>query len=161
MILSKISYAVDTNLSVEGMVWDNTCEVSFDSRNFIVDFGKNSLKNFLDLGRRGPKHSFNITLSRCGDSAKGAYVTFNGIQNNENTDYLKIDNISGSASGVAIIIENDNNQLIPINKKNSFQVSLLPGKKNIINFNAYLVATKLPVKTGKIMSRADFLFEYI
>ncbi len=161
LILSKMSYAVDTRLTIKGMVWDNTCEVSINSQNFIVDFGPNSLKNFLDLNRRSSKHSFNITLSRCGDSTKGAYVTFKGVQNSENNSYLKIDDFPGAANGVAIIIENDKNQLVPINKKNSFQISLLPSRKNVINFNAYLVATKLPVKTGKITSRADFLFEYI
>lgn len=155
------SFSADTELTITGKIWDNTCEIDIPSKNFTIDLGSNSSKSFLDLNQKGPKNYFDIKLSQCGNSTKEMFVTFNGVQDSDNTDLLSLDKTINSANGVSILIEYDGQKIVPINKKNAIKIELLPNQSNIIRFSATLVSTKLPVKVGQFTASADFLFEYL
>lgn len=159
--ISMMAKAVDTNLIIKGQVWSNSCEIAIGSQNFTVDLGANASKNFLDLNRRGPKKSFNIILSRCGETAKGAYLSFNGQQDPFNHDLLKLNNEPESATGVAIMITDINDTLLPINKNRAIMVELQPSVSNVINLNAELVSVRLPITMGKFTANSNFVLEYL
>ncbi|HGN1706467.1 TPA: fimbrial protein [Providencia rettgeri] len=159
--ITMTAKAVDTSLIIKGRVWSNSCEVSVGSKNFTVDLGNNANKNFLDLNRRGPKKSFNIVLSRCGETARGAYLSFNGEQDSSNRNLLKLDSAPAAATGVAIMITKDNDTLIPINKNRAVLVQLQPSISNVINLNAELVSVRLPVTMGKFTAISNFVLEYL
>lgn len=159
--IAMTAKAVDTSLIIKGRVWSNSCEVSVGSKNFTVDLGNNANKNFLDLNQRGPKKSFNIVLSRCGETARGAYLSFNGEQDSSNLNLLKLDSAPAAATGVAIMITKDNDTLIPINKNRAVLVQLQPSISNVINLNAELVSVRLPVTMGKFTAISNFVLEYL
>ncbi|WP_368911093.1 fimbrial protein [Proteus vulgaris] len=158
--ISSIAKA-QTQITIKGQVWSNSCEVEIGSQNFTVNLGSNANKNFLDLDRRGPKKSFNIVLSRCGETARGAYLSFNGEQDPSNRDLLKLDSVPAAATGVAIMITNANGTQIPINKNRAVMVGLQPSVSNVINLNAELVSVRLPVTMGKFTATANFVLEYL
>ncbi|QAV23424.1 fimbrial protein [Proteus hauseri] len=150
-----------TEIIIKGQVWSNSCEVAVGSQNFTVDLGSNANKSFLDLNRRGPKKSFNIILSRCGETVQGAYLSFNGEQDPSNRDLLKLNSAPAAATGVAIMITDNNNTLIPINKNRAITVKLQPSVSNVINLNAELVSVRLPVTMGKFTATSNFVLEYL
>lgn len=156
-----ISYSADTELTITGKIWDNTCEIDVANQSFTVDLGINSSKSFLELNQKGPKNYFDINLSKCGNSAKEMFITFEGVQDSNNSSLLSIDKTINSASGVSILIEYDGKKMVPINQKNAIKIQLLPNQPNVTRFSATLVSTKLPVKVGQFTASAGFLFEYL
>lgn len=149
----------DVLLSVKGVISGNTCIISSESQNINVPLGNIANRQFLNVGDISQiKTPFTIRLEECGPTFEGAKITFSGITDNNDSQYLKIDD--GEASGIAVAIMDSKNEVIPLNS--TTPVYGVANQKSLdILFYARLVATKIPVTPGKVTATATYTVEYL
>lgn len=149
----------DVFLSVTGVISGNTCTIASESKNIYIPLGNISNRQFLNVGDVSQtKTSFTIRLEECGPTFEGAKITFSGIADDNDSQYLKIDD--GEASGIAVAIMDNKNEVIALNSTTSIY-GLANQQSLDILFYARLVATKIPVTAGKVAATATYTVEYL
>ncbi|PJX33388.1 MULTISPECIES: type 1 fimbrial adaptor subunit FimF [Klebsiella] len=156
------AFAADSTITISGYVRDNACAVATGSKEFTVDLMNNAAKQFSSVGTTTPLVPFSIVLSPCGSSVTAVKVGFNGTQDRDNNDLLKIDGGTSAAAGMAVQILNNQLVKLPINVPSSSitWTTLTPGQTNTLGFYARLMATRVPVTAGHVYATATFTLEF-
>lgn len=155
------AFAADSTITINGYVRDNACAVAGESKDFTVDLMNNAAKQFNAVGATTPLVPFQIVLSPCGSSVTAIKVGFTGAEDNDNTSLLKIDS-GAAAAGMGVQILNNQQTMLPLNAASSSLpwTTLTPGKTNVLNFYARLMATRVPVVAGHVNATATFTLEF-
>ncbi|EOF9299815.1 fimbrial protein [Enterobacter bugandensis] len=156
------AFAADSTLTIRGNVRDNACAVATESKAFTVNLMDNAAKQFNTVGATTPLVPFRIVLSPCGSSVTAVKVGFNGRQDSDNNDLLKIDGGASAAMGMAVQILNGQQTMLPVNAPSSSiaWTTLTPGQTNTLSFYARLMATRVPVIPGHVYATATFTLEF-
>jgi len=161
-LLSQGAFAADGTINFEGEIVDQPCSISPKSQNLTVPLGKVA-RTKLDggAGKKATPSLFTIDLLGCGDTAKGASVTFTGTP-----DFLvptdlrigvgSVDN--STATGVAVEIGDSAGAKIDLGSE-SGRYTLVPGD-NSLKFQAVYVSTGPTVTTGIANATAQFTVTY-
>ncbi|MFZ4834020.1 fimbrial protein [Rouxiella sp. Mn2063] len=154
--------ATAATVTVTGQVLDNTCEVDVGSKNFTVNLGASPSKQFSRVGDPSPAVRFSIVFLRCDASAQKVKVGFTGTADSNNASLLKIDALSGSASGIGVQILDSGLKAIPLNAAQSELNwnNVTAGQRNVLTFYSRMMATQTPVSAGTVSATATFTLEY-
>lgn len=160
--VSQAALAVDGNIQFIGEIIDAPCSISPGSTNLVVPLGKVS-RTILDTaaGRHSTPAQFQIQLTDCSATAKGATVTFNGTQDEINKDALALSNSGGlspNATGVAVEIRDAEHAKIALGSA-SPKYYLGVGTNNL-RFEAAYVSTTASVTPGPANATAQFTVNY-
>lgn len=159
-ILAGTAQAHDGTLNITGIITDNTCIVSPDSKNFSVQMGNVASKTFYRPGDGTRYEPFAINLEKCGGAASGVTVSFVGPSDTLNSDLLALNGGAGYATGMGIGIYNPDKSLIPMGKE-SEQTKLTPNQAAVkLSFYARYIADGAKVITGTANASATFMLTY-
>lgn len=152
--------ASDGQINITGSINSNTCIVDSDSENMTVDMGNVASKQFYRAGATAAAQLFVIKLVKCGGTASGVSVTFNGTLDRRDSRLLAIDGGSAAATGMGIAILDLNRQIVPLNTK-SVKYPLTPGLQSVnLSFFAEYMANGDKVKAGDANATATFVLNY-
>jgi len=156
------AFAADSTLTIRGNVRDNACTVATESKALTVNLMDNAAKQFNAVGASTPLVPFRLVLSPCGSSVTAVKVGFNGSQDSDNNNLLKIDGGASAAAGMAVQILNGQQTMLPVNAPSSSiaWTTLTPGQTNTLSFYARLMATRVPVIPGHVYATATFTLEF-
>ncbi|HHR6404774.1 TPA: fimbrial protein [Providencia alcalifaciens] len=162
LLLCTSAFAADSTIIIKGNVKDNTCAVAPGSQNQVVDLLLNAVKQLHSVGDVTPTVPFRIELTPCGSAVTAVKVGFVGIADLNNKSLLAIEPGSSNATGAGIqILDSAKNPLVlNADSNNIVWTPLVAGKANTLNFNARLMASKLPVTAGHIRATATFTLEF-
>ena len=158
--ISQTALAEDGRVNFVGQIVDAPCDVTPQSTNLVVPLGKVSRDTLNDgPGKYSTPAQFELRLANCGDSAKGATVTFAGLADTINKDSLAIDtNELNSATGVAVELRDALQNKIALGAE-STKYTLREGTNNM-KFNAVYVSTGDKVTPGAANATAQFTVNY-
>lgn len=159
-MLSPASHAADVTISVIGNLMSNSCTVSAESKNKVVNMGTWPVKQFSSTSSGTlPPVPFVITLEDCGETVSGATITFNGTPDPENNALLKL-NDESLATHVAIALLDKNQKRIPLNEPSeSYGITGGEGKIELQFYGQY-VASGDGVTAGSANADATFSLTY-
>ncbi|WP_087490221.1 type 1 fimbrial adaptor subunit FimF [Tatumella citrea] len=163
LIISSISFAADSTITITGNVQDNTCVLSTGSQNLTVNLMSYSLKQFPEKGASSAVVPFTLDFSACGSSATAVKIGFTGTADTNNTSLLKIDSgDSTDATGLGVEILDSDQNAVPINQTQDDLnwVSLTGGQQNSVNFYARMVSTTSSVTAGTVSASATITLEF-
>lgn len=162
LCLCSNALAADSTINITGNVRDNTCAVAPGSQNQVVDLLLNAVKQLHSVGEVTPTVPFRIELTPCGSAVTAVKVGFVGIADSSNKTLLALEPGSANATGAGIqILDSAKNPLVlNADSNNIAWTPLVAGKANTLNFNARLMASKLPVTAGHIRATATFTLEF-
>lgn len=154
------AHSHDGQINITGTIIDKTCTISSDTQDQNVNLGSIANKDFTGIGVSTRPQSFVIKLENCSESVSGIFVKFNGTADTKNANYLKLDAVAGSATGIAIAILDNNKNLIPLaNKSKEYYLDL--GENNIVmQFYAKYISVNSLVTSGTANASATFTISY-
>ncbi len=160
--VSQAVLAEDGRIQFNGEIVDAPCSVSPNAANLVVPLGKVSRASMDGAaGKHSTPAQFEIQLTDCSASAKGASVTFSGTPDSIGTDLLAISNsggLSASATGVAVEIRDAEHAKIALGSA-SPKYFLGVGSNNL-RFEAAYVSTGASVTPGPANATAQFTVNY-
>ncbi|HWW05416.1 MAG TPA: fimbrial protein [Collimonas sp.] len=162
-LLSQAAFADGGTVIFNGNITDSPCSISSGSTSQVVQLGSIS-KAALNgaAAKKSTPAKFNILLTDCGSTAKGATVTFTGTTDATVTDDLRIDNAGQvgvtAATGVAIELGDSAGTKIPVGKASAAYVLGLGD--NPLAFQAAYVSTGDTVTAGPANATAQFVVAY-
>lgn len=149
--LSGHSWAYDGTINVTGNIIDGSCDIDTDS--IDVNLGDVPVSSFQQTGDQSNLVPFNITLSNCSASIKGADIMFVGVPDDNNITLLKLTQDSGVAGNVAVRITQPSakdglhNIILYLNTRYSTWEDITDGKSTMTYALQYQ-ATAMPVTAG-------------
>ncbi|MDY1038702.1 fimbrial protein [Lelliottia sp. CFBP8978] len=147
-------------VQITGTITGKSCTVSPESSDFTVEMGNVSSKDFARAGDGTRYEPFVINLEKCGGSASGVTVSFQGNQNSLNRDLLALDGGTGYAAGMGVGIYNADKSLIPLGEESGL-AKLTPNQMAVkINFYARYIADGAKVSPGNANASATFMLTY-
>ncbi|GFM11847.1 MULTISPECIES: fimbrial protein [Enterobacter] len=158
MLCPKV-FAADSTITITGLVRDNICFVSTESEDFTVDLLDHAAKQFNNIGDTSLTIPFHIVLSPCGNSVTAVKISFTGVADIDNSELLKIDSGASAAKGVGVQLLTEGLIPLPINTVSPW-LTLIPGQRNTLEFNARMKSTQAPVTAGHVFATANFTLEY-
>ncbi|MTC48291.1 fimbrial protein [Providencia alcalifaciens] len=156
---ASIASASDGYINFTGEIIDQTCTIDSTSQNLIVPLGSVS-KSSLDgaAGKKSSPTGFQLNLTLCPPTVAGATVKFDGTNDSDNADLLKLTQEAGVATGVGIEIADNIGTPIPLHSE-SMEYPLSTGS-NSLNFVARYVSTLNTVTTGPANGVTQFTLNY-
>lgn len=148
-MLSQAS-AVDNNLSFSGTLVTEPCDLDPQTTDITVDFGTIVQKSFYQTPRT-PGKPFVINLTDCEPSISNS-VTFT-FKGTESTALPGLLAVTGTATGIAIGLENQGGSAVVLNEATS-SMALASGN-NQFTFQAYVEAEPDAI-TNKTITAGDF-----
>ncbi|EOV9009101.1 fimbrial protein [Cronobacter malonaticus] len=154
--------AADGKINFTGKITDQACEIDDDDKVLDVDMGVYSVKQFnATVGVKTPPIPVNIKLKNCPVVEAGENPHFSiyltGDADPVNKDYLKV--ADGGATGVAIVITDDEGTLIPMNQFSARKFEI-PDATMDLNLIAYYESTNTTVGAGGANGTTDITFDY-
>lgn len=158
--LSPAAYSADVTISVVGNLMSNSCSVSNDSQNKVVNMGTWPVKQFAaNAAGTLPPVPFVITLENCGDAASGVTITFSGTPDPNNNALLKLSDGS-LATHVAIALLDQDQTRIPLNEP-SASYGISAGEDGVaLQFYGQYVASGGEVTAGSANGDVTFALSY-
>ncbi|WP_088143128.1 fimbrial protein [Achromobacter xylosoxidans] len=160
--VSQAALAEDGRIQFNGEIVDAPCSVSPSATNLVVPLGKVSRASMDGAaGKHSTPAQFEIQLTDCSASAKGASVTFSGTPDSISNDVLAISNSGGltaNATGVAVEIRDALHAKIALGSA-SPKYFLGLGTNNL-KFEAAYVSTGASVTPGPANATAQFTVNY-
>ncbi|MEX3137565.1 fimbrial protein [Serratia ureilytica] len=149
------------NMRFQGEIIAEACRVEAGSRDMSVVMGQVSSNRFLATGYDAKSVPFNISLLDCSASvSRTVNISFYGVADVRNPELLSIGEGNGVASGVALAIFNEKNQLIPVNS-NVDSLMYVPEKGPLsLRFIAKYRSTAPYVTGGAANAQALFSLTY-
>ncbi|HCM7229829.1 TPA: fimbrial protein [Klebsiella aerogenes] len=159
-LTAGVVQAHDGQVNISGLITDNTCSVSPDSKDFTVEMGNVSARTFYQAGGGTRYEPFAIHLEKCGGAASGITVTFDGPTDALNPDLLALNGGTDYATGIGVAIYNQDKTLIPVGKE-SEQAPLTPNQEEAtLSFYANYIADGGNVTAGTANASATFMLTY-
>lgn len=157
LLASGLANATDVTLSIEGNIYDTTCQVDSNSQNMVVDLGQAVSGDFKSVGDTGEWKNFDITLSHCPASLMLATITVDGQPDAEHP--TKFAN-AGTATGVALELA-DRTDFITLAPQASFN-DAIDSATHTADFplSARYYVTAIPVTAGTFSSVVQATFTY-
>jgi type 1 fimbria pilin len=161
LLMASPVQAVD-NLAFKGALVNAPCTLRAGDDNIALDFGT-VIDKYLYSDSRTPSRAFSLHLDDCDTSVMtGVKLTFTGIQSTGLPGLLALDAAS-VARGVAIGMETDGGQALPLNVQ-SGTTPLTPGNM-VIALRAYVQAepaaqASQSIVRGPFTATATFALEY-
>lgn len=155
--LSCYSLAEEIQVNIRGNIYANACQVDSASQNLTVNLGKANTGDFKDVGDTGTWKSFDLTLSKCPNTAMLATATFHGQPDSIHPTKFAS---TGTAKGLALELADPQDQ-ISLAPDASFSV-LINQNDHTADFPlaARYYATSLPVTAGTFSSVVQVTFIY-
>ena len=163
-LLSQAAFADGGTVNFNGQIVDSPCSIDPSSQNITVPMGTVS-RAVLNgaAGKKATPSKFQILLTNCGATAKGATVTFTGTTDANVKDDLAISNAGQvgvtAATGVAIELGDSAGTKVPVGSASGTYVLGLGN--NPLNFQAAYVSTGPAVTVGPANSTAQFVVTYL
>ena len=155
LILNHHSFA--GTVKIEGKIMSNICTLTIPSN--VINLKKISAKE-LKLRSGGKLEPFIIKLINCGAAASGVALEFQGDQDDNNANLLKIETNSESAKGVAIAIYDEHKQLLPLYSLSSaFRLSSNDTDIHL-SLSARYEANGEAIRSGKANANATLMLYY-
>lgn len=149
------------NMRFHGEIIAEACRVEAGSHNMSVIMGQVSSNRFHAVGEDTQPVPFDINLLDCSTAvSQRVSVAFHGIADGKNPELLSVGEGDGVASGVAVAIFDDKNQLIPINGPVYSSTALPPDGPLSLHFVAKYRATGNTVTGGRANAEAWFSLTY-
>ncbi|ELY2554647.1 type 1 fimbrial protein [Cronobacter sakazakii] len=154
--------AADGKINFTGIITDQACEIDDDDKVLDVDLGVYSVNQFnATVGVKTPPIPVKIKLKNCPVVESGENPHFSvyltGDADPVNKDYLKV--ADGGATGVAIVITDDEGTLIPMNQFSQRKFEI-PDATMDLNLIAYYESTSTTVGAGVANGTTDITFDY-
>ncbi|MFU0922363.1 fimbrial protein [Kluyvera sichuanensis] len=161
LVFSGRASADSVVLNFTGTILAGVCSVDLGSQNQSVPMGTISSQNFVNPGDRSSVAPFSITLNCPDGSVTGATVTFSGTPDTTDQTLLALDNETGMASGVAILLADQNGNKINLGTASSVY-SLTQGASNALQFTAQYTALVGgdSITVGTANATAQFVINY-
>ena len=157
LLLAGVSVThADTDVHFSGNLIADPCELHVDSEDQIVDFRNVPSKTFMKYPR-SERERFSIWLMECdlslGDTVT---VTFMGTEDSAQPGLFAV---SGTASGIAIALEDENGT--PVKPNVPMRPAALKAGDTFLNFQAFISApVHHLVREGDFECVTTFLLEY-
>ncbi|ELY2854899.1 fimbrial protein [Cronobacter dublinensis] len=154
--------AADGTIKFTGKITDQACEIDDDDKVLDVDMGVYSVKQFnATVGVKTPPIPVKIKLKNCPVVEEGENPHFSiyltGDADPVNKDYLKV--ADGGATGVAIVITDDEGTLIPMNQFSARKFEITDATMDL-NLIAYYESTATTIGAGAANGTTDITFDY-
>lgn len=160
LFLSQSAFGSDGMVNIHGTLHSNSCNVSQDSQDILVDMGTISTKQFINGGEASPYNQFVISLIDCGPEATAVSIEFAGENDASEPALLAIEKNEHSASGVGIAILDSTKKLVNVNSIID-NLPLSPNAQKIdLIFYSQFRPNGLPVRAGQANSSATFRLLY-
>ncbi|EKZ3166735.1 fimbrial protein [Klebsiella aerogenes] len=150
--LSGHSWAYDGTINVTGNIIDGSCDIDTDS--IDVNLGNVPVSSFQKTHDTSNPVPFNITLSNCSASIKGADIMFVGVPDDKDFTLLKLTQDSGVAGNAAVRITQPSaydgslrNIVVYLNTRYSAREDIKDGTFTMTYALQYQ-ATAMPVTAG-------------
>ena len=161
----NMAYASDGIINFTGEIKDASCTIGDGSGGALsIYLGTPGVDSFKSVGDTSGAARFNISLSNCPQSQQNIQIAFEGIQDENTGEILKINPGNGSAEGVGIRIEEADGTQVVLNTtdRNSLKEHELdPTSKSVkVNYVAKYEATVVPVTPGLANATASFSIMY-
>ncbi|EPQ1144823.1 fimbrial protein [Citrobacter amalonaticus] len=143
----------DVLLNVTGHITASGCILDSESEIIDIDMKDINITQLAQSSNRVPVIPFTIRLKDCAASVSGAVVTFSGVPDNTNSDFLAL--AGGGASGVAIKLMDKDKTIVPINST-SKNYLLTEGNTMALQFYAQYIATGSLLSAGDANSTATY-----
>jgi major type 1 subunit fimbrin (pilin) len=153
-----VAYADNAQLNFSGSVIVDSCTVTTVTQ--VVALGTVSTTVLGNVGDLSDPVSFDISLNCPVGAPDSATLTFSGLQDSSDSTLLAIDSGSGVASGVAILLADENG--LKINLGSPTAVSLIPGANNTLTYSARYQSTanRADINPGTANGTAQFTLNY-
>jgi len=157
LLASGLASATDVTLSIEGNIYDTTCQVDSNSQNMVVDLGQAVSGDFKSVGDTGVWKNFDITLSHCPASLMLATITVDGQPDAVHPTKFAS---TCTATGVALELA-DRTDFITLAPQSSFNARI-NSTTHTADFplSARYYATKTTVTAGTFSSVVQATFTY-
>ncbi|EOI5722089.1 type 1 fimbrial protein [Cronobacter muytjensii] len=154
--------AADGTIKFTGSISENGCEFDGDSKTLDIDLGAYSAKQFkATVGVKSPPTPIVIKLKNCPIVEEGENPHFTiyltGDADPTNKDYLKV--AAGGATGVAIVIADDQNKVIPMNQFTERKYELTSTTMDL-KLSAWYESTSTTIGAGAANGTTDITFDY-
>lgn len=160
LVFSSMAQAY--NVRLHGALVAEPCIIAPGDESVRMDFDP-VYANYLYINKRMPSQKFNIRLTGCDlNLAKMVKIIFSGAEDPKLKGLLAV-NSGSMASGIAIGLENQTGQPLPLNKTG--QIYLLVSGSNVLMFQAYVqgepeAIAKRTISGGPFSAVATFSIEY-
>ncbi|KAA0261286.1 MAG: fimbrial protein [Hafnia alvei] len=151
-ILSTSANAVDlssTPIVLILPILPSSCKVETNKDNISVSLGTFGNNSLTSVGKVFGGGTFVLSLVDCNKGIIGTVVTLSGTADPDTPGLLRLSNPDSvdTAKGVAVLIKDDADNIIPINSK----TALLPLQEgsNKFTFKVAYQVTQVPVDAGK------------
>ncbi|MGG8277676.1 fimbrial protein [Klebsiella sp. 141198] len=151
--LIRNAFGYDVLLNVTGQITASGCVVENDSRMIDVDMKEINITQLTQTNSSAQMVPFTIRLMDCAASVSGAVVTFSGVPDRTNSDFLAL--TEGGASGIAIKILNEDKTIVPLGSA-SKNYLLNEGNTMALQFYAQYIATGASLSAGEANSTATY-----
>jgi type 1 fimbria pilin len=142
----------EKNMYLHGALVAEPCVIPPESENITLDFGA-IVDKYLYANIRSPGEAFAIQLDECDPAiAESISFTFKGMENAALPGYLALE--GGTAKGVAIGLETEKGEFLPLNKPGEKQA--LEAGTNQVQFKAFVQGEPEALENGKI-ERGEFV----
>ncbi|MGR7498084.1 fimbrial protein [Klebsiella aerogenes] len=159
LAIPRLGYPYDMLVSVSAYFTGNTCDISNDSIEKKVELGSVGVKQFnSSTSAISNKVMFSLNLENCGAAFSGVKVKFTATPDPLMPQLIKIE--EGGATGIAIEILDNKEQVIPLNSLSNTYGS--PGD-DIVNINLYarMVSNGNNITPGRVTAVATWTMEYL
>lgn len=158
------------NVTFDGELLDQSCQVDSDSLNQTVQFKNRPVKDFQVSPGKGPAETFSIRLIECDESSGNTVkLTFSGNNEpgmGEESEYFL--SVSGENQGKLAVGLLDTDGITPLklgDVHNAQQGTLIEGNTVTLNFKAFVQATpdaitNKSVQAGEYTSVVNFELSY-
>ncbi|MCS3601730.1 major type 1 subunit fimbrin (pilin) [Buttiauxella sp. BIGb0471] len=143
-----------------GTILDAACTVDVASQNQTVPLGSYNKSEFTAQGAVTAAKQFSIVLKNCPAALTQAHVRFDGQPDLTDSTLLAIDNVSGSATGVAINLMSADKLQLPMHGENGYSYALSSTVDNTLDFYAQYKSTALAVTAGPANASTTFSVVY-
>lgn len=146
------------NIELSGEVVTSVCGVVEAETNKYVDLGVHSLRGLKNIGDKTQPVMIPFNLGNCHPGSP-VTITFSGIADSSNSEFLALENATNAAQSVAIeILDAEKNRLAINTKSKSMSVD---ERGNIsTRFYANYIVTRSSIAPGLAQANANFTIQY-
>ena len=146
------------NINLMGNVTEYTCGVSSSNLQKEIKLGTVLVKQLSTVGNQSTPVPIRFEMTNCPPSGT-LTMSFNGVNDPVNADFLAISNVSNKAENVAIEIRDQDKKRLALGKKSQPFIADSSGKALAI-FYANYITTQSSAKAGIANATATFSIEY-
>lgn len=152
-LLPSVTNAADVGdtkyIAITGTIIPSSCKIETNKDKINVPLGTFGNNSLTTVGKVFGGNTFEVSLVDCNAGIIGTVMTLSGTADPDTTGLLGLSNPDSddTAKGVAVLIKDDADNIIPINSQTAL-LALQPNA-NKFKFKLAYQVTKVPVTAGK------------